>query len=506
MNTSKHHRKTQAIMARRTVKVVPVGAWVELGAGIDIRHHDAIISAHEEEERIQERQLQKQAKLERFQRDVRQRVQRLQQQKRKQQLQESFQAVELERNVIQQSSRAAEQATSKRNHCLYRNKDLSIKQQEDAFSSDAESEKEEKNAEHMRDHSHQIFQMVRSAKHNLAAKQLIPEKTMVPGGQWGASFTRDKQTQDTTTSQDHTGASWKSNSRIPQQPIDDIGSYGDSEDPARQLHTTESILQTGGMSPPKTITINPNLGAHESRHSYPINHECEEGSTSGRVDDGSGDRIKVVTFNPVDDVVSGEHLVKKSVRQRPLSHVPKQRTVPDVMPGVQEEEHKRQIKNQYSMYRRLFMDIEREQVRENIRKKAHQKKINSLKKQKEQERQEVESTVSHAMEARHPLTGETELEAHEKEQQEERYIEEMVVKQKQQQQKNKETQRYIKALRAMMREKMEKQRITMPPLCACGPTIWDSNPDTCANNCIFYKNPKAYAKALSSLLMSCQVD
>ena len=31
---------------------------------------------------------------------------------------------------------------------------------------------------------------------------------------------------------------------------------------------------------------------------------------------------------------------------------------------------------------------------------------------------------------------------------------------------------------------------TMLPLCSCGATIWDTNPNTCANNCIFYKNPK----------------
>ena len=88
--------------------------------------------------------------------------------------------MELERNVIQQSTRAAEKATSKRNNCLYRNEDPSIiKHGEDAFSSDGESEKEMKSAEHMKDHSHQISQMIRSAKYNLAAKQLIPGKVIV---------------------------------------------------------------------------------------------------------------------------------------------------------------------------------------------------------------------------------------------------------------------------------------------------------------------------------------
>jgi coiled-coil domain-containing protein 15 len=25
-------------------------------------------------------------------------------------------------------------------------------------------------------------------------------------------------------------------------------------------------------------------------------------------------------------------------------------------------------------------------------------------------------------------------------------------------------------------------------LCCCGETLWETNPDTCANNCVFYRN------------------
>ena len=37
---------------------------------------------------------------------------------------------------------------------------------------------------------------------------------------------------------------------------------------------------------------------------------------------------------------------------------------------------------------------------------------------------------------------------------------------------------------------MQLYNITLPPLCCCGPDFWDAHPDTCANNCIFYKNHK----------------
>lgn len=50
--------------------------------------------------------------------------------------------------------------------------------------------------------------------------------------------------------------------------------------------------------------------------------------------------------------------------------------------------------------------------------------------------------------------------------------------------------RYIEALRAQMREKIKLYNINLPPLCSCGSDFWDSHPDTCANNCIFYKNHK----------------
>lgn len=37
---------------------------------------------------------------------------------------------------------------------------------------------------------------------------------------------------------------------------------------------------------------------------------------------------------------------------------------------------------------------------------------------------------------------------------------------------------------------MDKRGVELPPLCCCGMTLWDTNPDTCANNCVFYRNPK----------------
>ena len=50
--------------------------------------------------------------------------------------------------------------------------------------------------------------------------------------------------------------------------------------------------------------------------------------------------------------------------------------------------------------------------------------------------------------------------------------------------------RYVKALRSLLIEKVERLGVDVPPLCSCGENIWDTHPDLCANNCPFYKNPK----------------
>ncbi|KAI3373924.1 hypothetical protein L3Q82_022493, partial [Scortum barcoo] len=60
---------------------------------------------------------------------------------------------------------------------------------------------------------------------------------------------------------------------------------------------------------------------------------------------------------------------------------------------------------------------------------------------------------------------------------------------------------FIEALRAQMKERLSQEKLELPPLCCCASSFWDSHPDTCANNCIFHNNPKAYAKAYRSFIL-----
>ncbi|CAM9871066.1 unnamed protein product [Bubo scandiacus] len=166
--------------------------------------------------------------------------------------------------------------------------------------------------------------------------------------------------------------------------------------------------------------------------------------------------------------------------------------------GADREETKKQRQNEYLRYRRLFMNIEREQVREQQRQKERQKRIAQIKSKKEKQRRAEEQRMREVAAQRGPSPGEGACDTLARLKLVERR--EKMMKEKQ---RNKEHVRYLEALRAQMREKIKLYNIDLPPLCSCGSDFWDSHPDTCANNCVFYKNHKAYSHALQSVVSSC---
>ncbi|XP_074891096.1 coiled-coil domain-containing protein 15 isoform X3 [Buteo buteo] len=168
--------------------------------------------------------------------------------------------------------------------------------------------------------------------------------------------------------------------------------------------------------------------------------------------------------------------------------------------GADQEETKKQRQYEYLRYRRLFMNIEREQVKEQQRQKERQKRITEIKSKKENHRRVEEQRMQETAKQQEPSPGEGACETLAQLKLEERRMKKV----KEKQQRNKEYVRYIEALRAQMREKIKLYNIDLPPLCSCGSDFWDSHPDTCANNCIFYKNHKAYSHALQSVISSCE--
>ncbi|XP_054031998.1 coiled-coil domain-containing protein 15 [Dryobates pubescens] len=167
--------------------------------------------------------------------------------------------------------------------------------------------------------------------------------------------------------------------------------------------------------------------------------------------------------------------------------------------GVDQEETKKQRRRQQLRHRSLLRSIERQQVREQQRQQQRQRRVTQIKSKKEKQRWVEEQRLMQMAEQREPSPGEASESLAQLELEERR-----VEKAEGKEQRHKERLRYLEALRAQLREKMKLCHIDLPPLCSCGSSFWDSHPDSCANNCIFYKNHKAYRRALRSLLSSCQ--
>ncbi|XP_042288245.1 coiled-coil domain-containing protein 15 [Thunnus maccoyii] len=172
-------------------------------------------------------------------------------------------------------------------------------------------------------------------------------------------------------------------------------------------------------------------------------------------------------------------------------------------PLADQEELKRQRQSQFLMHRRLFMNIEREQVKENKQHRKHLKRTARIKAEKEQIRLEEERKLERA---RQLAEAQQKLEEREllilerlKLEEEERVVE---LERRKREEKGKVAARFIEALRAQMKERLSQEKLELPPLCCCASSFWDSHPDTCANNCVFHNNPKAYAQALHSAMLS----
>ena len=165
--------------------------------------------------------------------------------------------------------------------------------------------------------------------------------------------------------------------------------------------------------------------------------------------------------------------------------------------GQLKHAQKRQVGEQYLLFRRLYSDLEREQTRHRQQQLAHRLQVQQLKKTKEMERRAAEDQVN-AMDSFSSVS----TEAAEDQQRAAEWAELLALEQRKQRlQKARETDRYIAALRERLRERMRHRQATVPPLCSCGTSVWDTNSDTCANNCIFYRNSRGVCTCNLVLLM-----
>ncbi|XP_028839695.1 coiled-coil domain-containing protein 15 [Denticeps clupeoides] len=164
------------------------------------------------------------------------------------------------------------------------------------------------------------------------------------------------------------------------------------------------------------------------------------------------------------------------------------------------EELKRQRQSQYLTHRRFFMDIEREHVRDHQRHRKHLMRVAWIKAEKEQQRLDEERRLERLKQEEEERAEHAERQflilQHLRLEEEEERAEKA--------QKAKINMRYVDALRAQMKERIVQEKLDLPPLCSCGDSFWDSHPETCANNCVFFRNPRAYTQALHSVMLTCK--
>ncbi|XP_060702934.1 coiled-coil domain-containing protein 15 isoform X3 [Hemiscyllium ocellatum] len=448
------YRPPGRVLAERNQAVVPVGAWVECARDWPEQQNPAFISALEVDEQLKEIRREKLENLKHFQEEVKHRVNKYTRLRKKQQQQRSYEAVERDDRVIKQSSASVEDLTPNKNTCIFRGnnsefaifspssrwvcvRNLGIDKQEgtDVFS----------------DQAQKLSKVTKQARRRLASCQTVSEEDLcstLPGGIWKVSSIRDNLVSRKEGQLDATG--------------DFMCSEGQQDLPAelqvqsqklmnRKHVTFQSELQHP-KNPVAQTEVHLNMAGEfvclEDQHDLPV--ELQE--QSQKLLDG-----KHITFQP-------------------------------------ELQHERRG-NQYLMYRRLFMDIEREQVKEHQRQREHEKRIAKIKEEKEKLREAEEKRML-KLTQQSELMGESEKIAQLKEEEKQKKTEQVKA------QRNRESTRYIEALRAQMMEKIKLQNTDLPPLCCCGTDFWDSHPDKCANNCVFYKNPKVYVKALQSVLSS----
>ncbi|WAR22254.1 hypothetical protein MAR_016228 [Mya arenaria] len=268
------------------------------------------------------------------------------------------------------------------------------------------------------DQTNQVHEHVRQAKKSLVSRQVITEnyvKDDLPGGMWKISRTRDDLNPAKNPSSRYTvdGEEFDIldedliekvkvvNNKVYQESQD--GQSGSPEDSDKENEVVS-----------RSVQFHDDHTDHRGQRNsdYHTDHRGQKNSD-----------------------YHTDHRGQRNRRQETVNRVP------NIYEGVKSEEEKRRSRAQQAMYRRLFMDKEREQVKENLRRQEHRKRIVRLKKEAEAERQEEERVSQALVEPRNPVTGETSTEVLDREQQEREFIRRTIREHERRQQKSKETER-----------------------------------------------------------------
>ncbi|XP_040487020.1 coiled-coil domain-containing protein 15 isoform X4 [Ursus maritimus] len=518
-----------AVLAERNQAIMPVGAWVE-PALPDSSEVPAYTSAYMIEEELKEQLRKKQEALKHFQRQVKHRVNQQIRLRKKQQFQRSYEAAEKEGSIAMQSSDPAH-LTPKRTSVFPNNLNAAIgsaRLPPSQMLGDGMDDRENQN-ELFQQQAQALSQTMKQARHRLASFKTVNKKNVSvfpdgrrktfppqeePDSEESSSIMIDKKGRENLIWGDQQDLLSEDRDK-PFNKVQKVRFKESYSDMSSEKGREDSSLAGYQYLPPK---LQDQTFIRDQSKYIKQPSSCEkweiERMASGvpsslyfRQQPSVGTAERWQENLLLDD---HQHLPAKPQREassrRQVYDAYQSRLNTEfqtplmLQSGVDQEEDKKERQKQYLRYRRLFMDIEREQVKEQQRQKEHQKKVEKIKKKKEQQRYAEEQRILRMNFHEELYSGEkmSDILAQLK-------LEELKGAREKQQQREKECQRYIEALRARIQEKMRLYNITLPPLCCCGTDFWDAHPDTCANNCIFYKNHRAYTRALRSVINSCDI-
>ncbi|KAM7051325.1 coiled-coil domain-containing protein 15 isoform 6-T7 [Molossus nigricans] len=527
-----------AVLAERNQAVVPVGAWVEPASALS-PEIPASTSAYMIEEELKEQLRKKQEALKRFQRQVKHRVNQQIRLRKKQQLQKSYEAAEKEGTIAMKSSDPAH-LTPKITSVFQNNLNAAIGSATlppSQMLGDGIEDRENQNQ--LFQQAQALSQIMKQARHQLASfktvskkdESVFPDDTRKsfptqeePDSEESLSLMMDKKRkgnlfwcnqQDLLSEKKDTFFSRVRKVRFKEPYSDTIHEKGrgDFSLACYQSPTPKLQDQNTFFKQPSSF-----IREESVRDELPLECQCyvnlqvQDQASPGDQSLYSREQLSVGTAERWQDLFPDGHQYlppkhrreassRRQVHDRYQSGLNTEFQTPLALQfGVDQEEDKKERQKRYLRYRRLFMSIEREQVKEQQKQKEHRKRIEKIKKKKEQQRYAEEQRVIRMNFHEEPYSSEKVSEMLAQLQ-----LEEVKGPREKQQQREKEYQRYVEALRAQIQEKMQLYNITLPPLCCCGPDFWDAHPDTCANNCIFYKNHRAYTRALYSVINSCDI-
>nr|KAF6282080.1 coiled-coil domain containing 15 [Myotis myotis] len=524
-----------AVLAERNQPVVPVGAWVE-PASPRSSGNTAYTAAYVIEKELKEQLRKKQEALKRFQRQAKHRVNQRIRLKKKQQLEKFYEEAEKEDTVGMLPS-DLEHLTSRRTTIFPKTLNAAIGSAWSPSSQKLDDGiQDRENQNQLIQHALALRKTMKQARHQLASFKTMNQKYATvfphdtrkscpaqqePDSEESSSITIDKKGEEKLFWKNQQGffseEKNKAFSRVqkvrfkePYSVINERGRHGFSL-AGYQSPTPKVQDQNMFFEQPSSF-----LREVRVRDEFPpeyhhyVNPQVQDQASPGDQSLYSRQQPSVGTAERWRDLLLDGHQYLPAKHPREASS---RRQVYDkcqsgwntefqtplgLQFGVNQEEDKKERQKRYLRYRRLFMDIEREKVKEQQRQKECRKRIEKIKRKKEQQRYAEEQRILRMNFHEEPCSGEKMSEMLAQLQ-----LEETKEAREKQQRRERECQRYLEALRVQIQEKMRLYNITLPPLCGCGPDFWDAHPNTCANNCIFYKNHRAYTRALYSVINSC---